>query len=304
MTFPTLGPTPPRGPERPPGSTPPGPASARRGGGRPDYRRALRIGLAVSLAFHLIVLFLVGRALKVPFAAAPPLRQPPPPAEGLRVVPLAPPSAPSSERPAPGQPERQARRPEKERPSRPAPAAPPTAAPGLPSPDTIGLLTNAEKLQPKEGDPRLWLEFDEERMLERHPRASVARADSAIRAIVRAYLDSLDLSEEARRRAMDWTFGKGDKKWGIASDGLHLGKIVIPIPFGQFFSEGGDRGRAAAQALHDLGEIRSQDLQQQIDEILKERKAAMRKRSEEEAAKRKEQEQKGTGKDTVTASGP
>ena len=82
---------------------------------------------------------------------------------------------------------------------------------------------------------------------------------------------------------MDWTFGDGDQRWGISSEGLHLGDVTIPIPFGQLLQQSGPKAREARQALQDLMEIRRQDLRQEQEEVAEERRRAMRERSREQA---------------------
>jgi hypothetical protein len=149
-------------------------------------------------------------------------------------------------------------------------------------------LTNAERLRPRYGDRRVWIDPDEldlygERL------ARYARADSAVRAILRNWLDSLALSEEERRRALDWTLKKGDERWGISPEGLHLGDITIPIPFS--LAPSGPQRREFEQALRDLQEIRRQDLQADLEENRRERAEEMRRRSREEAERRRQAEE-------------
>ncbi|MDH3734424.1 MAG: hypothetical protein OEU54_12870 [Gemmatimonadota bacterium] len=144
-------------------------------------------------------------------------------------------------------------------------------------------MTNAERLTPRFVDGRIW--FDPRNpFLYGERLARFARADSAVRAILRDWLDSLRLDDEARRRAMDWTFEKDGKRWGISPEGLHLGDITIPIPFG--FAPSGPHRREFEQAIRDLTEIQLQDLRSDIEAVADERRRAMRERSEEEARRR------------------
>jgi hypothetical protein len=75
-------------------------------------------------------------------------------------------------------------------------------------------------------------------------------------------LDSLSLTEEERRRATEWTFGEGDKKWGISDKGLHLGDITIPIPFGALFGYSmSPNAQKTRQMIREFNEIRQQDIE-------------------------------------------
>lgn len=260
----------------------------------PEYERAVRVGLAISLLLHLVLIFFVSRGLHIPGGPAvnplPPRPLPPPGLEVVQVGELAGrPDEPISEPPEPqltepidteerlepeevGDPEDRAR--ERE--------------------DEEG-LTNAERLRPREGDERLWAEGEDrpsERLLE-----GTARADSAVRAILRQWLDSLRLSDEAYRRARDWTFGKGDDRWGVTPEGLHLGNITIPLPLGQLLSPSGPVRRELEQELRDLREIRRQDALDEARKTRQERIEEMRERSREQA------EAEESESDTTSGSG-
>ena len=143
-------------------------------------------------------------------------------------------------------------------------------------------LTNAERLRPQFS--RVWID-PRARPLYGERLARYARADSAVRAILSVWLDSIALSDEERRKAVDWTFGEGDERWGISPEGLHLGKITIPIPFG--FGMNGPERRELEQALRDLQEIQRQNLQADLEENRRERVQEMRKRTEEELDRRR-----------------
>ena len=163
-------------------------------------------------------------------------------------------------------------------------------APGVADPDTPrGLLegervTNASRLRLRFSDSRIW--FDpRDPMLVGERLARFARADSAVRAILRDWLDSLRLTEDLRRRALDWTFEKDGKRWGVSPQGIHLGEITIPIPLG--FAPTGPQRRAFEQAIRDLTEIQLQDLRADLKAVADERREAMRERSEEEVRRRR-----------------
>lgn len=246
-----------------------------------------------SALVHLLVLLLAGRiALERPSAPRPsPERHA---EEGLLVI--------LFELTEPGPAAEPPRRFEEElEVVRPAPAREPAAPEELPA-EAPGAepeaerLTNAERLQPRMGDERLWVDFRSPIAVQRSERYD--RAVDALREIIREWLDSLQLTDEQRRRAMDWTLGTGDKRWGISSEGLHLGEITIPIPFGHFLQQGGPRGREAERALRELKEIQAQDLRQEVEETLRRRREEMRRRSQEEAERRRR------GDTTARSGGP
>jgi hypothetical protein len=55
------------------------------------------------------------------------------------------------------------------------------------------------------------------------------RADSAVRATIYAYNDSVARAAAASGRAPgDWTFGENGRKWGVDGSKIYLGKIWIP----------------------------------------------------------------------------
>ncbi|MDP2530476.1 MAG: hypothetical protein Q8W51_12175 [Candidatus Palauibacterales bacterium] len=241
------------------------------------YRRVIGVGLAVSLLVHVVVVLFLSRQLALPAMHYAPIPRQAPSFEGIRALQLQAPPAVSGPSGQPARPE--------------SPEGPETGASPRTSENRGAVrvekgerLTNGEKLQPRPGDLRVWQGI---RAAELPPRtlAELARADSAVRAILGSYLDSLALSAEARKRASEWLIHKGDKSWGIAPDGLHLGKIVIPIPFGQLFQPYGDKARELEQQVRDLEIIRFQDALQEARKVQQEREKEMVKRARDEAGK-------------------
>lgn len=155
-------------------------------------------------------------------------------------------------------------------------------------------LTNAERLRPRLGDERLWA---------RAPIDSLApalqeryeRAETTLRRLLKTYLDSLELSEEQEKRARAWVFGEGDQKWGISSEGLHLGDVTIPIPFGQMLSRGGEARRQAEQVLRTWEMIQFQAGRIEAREVREERLEAIRERT------RRQQRSDDSGGDSASA---
>lgn len=241
------------------------------------HRRALGVGLAVSGLLHVLLLVFVGSVeIGRRGVRSPPSRAEPP--EGLTII------AFELLPPAPEDPE--PRRPEEAAPPRTTVRATPRGPGGLPAAEPEaeeGGLTNAERLRPRLGDERLWVDFRDPIRPGSIATDRYAEAVDRLREIVRVWLDSLELSEEQRRRALDWTFGQGDTRWGISPEGLHLGKVTIPIPFGSLFQQAGPLGREAEQAVRDLQEIRAQEIRRQVEETRERRREEMRQRSREEA---------------------
>lgn len=268
-------------------------AGAARGRSERDrvYRRAVWIGLAVSLVVHVVLVFLISRGLYLgPGDYASPLSRPVSP-EGIEIVRTRETSSETPPIPSPAPPLTGA-----DRPAEAPGEAVPTEEPAEAAREEGGEeeLTNAERLRPRQGDPRLWREIDLE-TFERLARTSPA--DSAVRAILRNYLDSLQLTEEQRRRARDWTFGEGDDRWGISEQGLHLGDITIPIPFGQLLQPSGPLRRELEQELRDLEAIQRQEALDRAEDVREERIEEMRRRAREEAEEQEAEE------DTSSAGG-
>lgn len=244
------------------------------------FRRALVAGMLVSLVVHLVIVVVVSAKLAIPPRGYRPVQGPPRirmpeglRALNLRVLETPPEAGRQPSRPAPPRTER-----------RPAPAERPGPTREQPAETEGEKLTNAEKIRPKPGDIRVWEGISPEEIPEREL-TGIQRADSAVYAILRDYLDSVRLSNEASRRAREWLVGKGDKKWGIASDGLHLGDIVIPIPFGQLFQATGEKGRKLRKELQDLEVIQYQDALDRARETREERVKEMRKKSREKTGR-------------------
>lgn len=257
---------------------------ARREGRESRYRRAFRVGLAVSLLAHLAVLFLLGRQLRMPDAGYDEARRPEPtPPPGLRITrvrvqereEVEPVPAP----PPPVRPEPEPEEAEQEEP--PAEEAEPTPTPGEEAAEERP-VSNLDALTPREGDPRLWREFWDEDVARRYLGRGT-RADSALRAILGQYLDSLRLSEEQLRRARDWTWTDGDgERWGISPEGIHLGDVTIPLPVGQFLQPTGPKRRELERELRHLRQIRRQEAIDAAQETREERIEAMEERAREE----------------------
>jgi hypothetical protein len=245
------------------------------------YRRSLRIGLLVSAILHALLILVVSRQLYIGARHFRTIELPPRPPVGLRVIDVSDIVAESAVEEVielPEEHEDQIQRPE-----------PPTDAEGRPVPaagaDEGPGLTNAERLRTREGDPRLWEDFTD-RPLPIYLEDRFAQAEGVIRARLGAVLDSLELSEEERRRAVEWLMGEGDQQWGVTPDGLVLGGMVIPMNVGALFEPEGPLGRELRQRARDLADIQRQDFATDVERVQRERVEEMRQRSQEEAARR------------------
>lgn len=256
---------------------------------RRGYSRALRVGLAASFVAHLLVLLVIGRSLRIeapetrPSASETLTLQGPVAVNVGQVVP--PSELLEEEEPAPSPEEEPAEETVEDR-----EAAAPIEPAGEPEVDADaeddGYLTNAEKLQPKEGDERLFPEYERDDIPEYLADNPYARYEGEIRARLSMMLDSLNLSERQRREALEWLAGEEDEEWGVSEEGIHLGGVVIPINLGALLQEEGPRGRETRRELRDLEEIRYQDMIQDAEETRDERARRMRERSTEELERR------------------
>ena len=268
-------------------------------------RRTLAAGLIASVFLHVLLLVVAGgvRVESLPFTL-PPIETVPAP-DALVVVEIAPtlpedlpedprpePLPPPEEEPPEVEPEPEEEEEEEEEDEEEAveEADPLRGAPGLivagqpTPPEGPRGRTNASRLRLRFSDPRLWFDPQSPRLIGERL-VQFARADSAVRAILRDWLDSLQLDEDVRRRARDWTFERDGKRWGFSEQGIHLGDVTIPIPIG--FAPTGPQRRAYEQAIRDLTAIQIQNLRDDVEAAAAEARARMRERSEEEIRRRR-----------------
>lgn len=250
---------------------PPRPARSRRPS-RSDDRRIVRVGIAVSIAVHLLLLiisrFVVlfdGSTSDASFAAAP---TPPASSSAMEVVsfrpltdaiePVQAPAIPSAERPDVVNPL------DAVRPDAPVPQA---ATPAAPSPavarDRFSEALDA--LRPRLLDPRL-----------RPGEADALRTDDE-RAALRVYArinalnDSILAEMERGRRATDWTWTDADgRRWGVSPGKLHLGGLELPLPL--TFSPTAEQ----RERIREWGEIQAQAERGAIGETFDDRVEAIR----------------------------
>jgi len=269
-----------------------------------SQRRTLAAGLIASVLLHVLLLIVAGgvRVESLPFTL-PPIETVPAP-DALVVVEIAPtlpedlpeeprpePLPPPEDEPPEVEPELEEEEEEEEAEEEavderdPFPRAPGLIVAGQPTPpEGPRGRTNASRLRLRFSDERLWFDPQSPRLIGERL-VQFARADSAVRAILRDWLDSLQLDEDVRRRARDWTFERDGKRWGFSEQGLHLGDVTIPIPIG--FAPTGPQRRAYEQAIQDLTAIQIQNLRDDVEAAAAEARARMRERSEEEVRRRR-----------------
>lgn len=110
-----------------------------------------------------------------------------------------------------------------------SPVAPPAAG----SPGGVdggqgraGVVGPTVGITPGQPDPRLGTDVHE---FFPAPKTHAERVDSAVRASIYAYNDSVARAAGMKgREPGDWTFKKGDQKWGIDGSKIYLGKFAIP----------------------------------------------------------------------------
>jgi len=271
----------------------PGPGPGHDGGGESrethaayrarGYRRAVQTGLVVSALLHALVAIFLSGQFYIGSRSFRPVELPPRPTVGMEVIDIREIDAESAAEDVIEMPPE-----ERDEILRPEPPTPGDGARlAQPGTDDGRGLTNAERLTPREGDPRLWEDFTDRPMPE-YLEDRLALAEGTIRARLGAMLDSLQLSEEQRRRAVEWLFGEGDQQWGVTPDGLILGGMVIPMNVGALFEAEGPLGRELRLEQRDLEDIQRQDFRTDVERAQQERLDEMRRRSEEEAERRRQ----------------
>ncbi len=183
------------------------------------YRRALAIGVIISVAVHAAIVLL--SPLLVRYAERGGVTVPPPTPpraapEGMQVVEVMTPEA---------QPVEPTPEPEPEPEAEPGPVAEaPTEE------ETEPALSAADRLRPRVGDWRLWIMPPLARNESPTPAERTEELNDRLRGVIEAYEDSMAAAAERRADAMDWTVGEEGNKWGVSPEGLHLGPITLPIP--------------------------------------------------------------------------
>ena len=105
----------------------------------------------------------------------------------------------------------------------PAPATGGTTGGVVGGKSTGGGVGATTGIVPGEPDPRL---VADPRAFLPDPKTHSERVDSAVRALIYAYNDSVARAQG--RKPGDWTVEKGGQKWGIDGNKIYLGKFAIP----------------------------------------------------------------------------
>jgi hypothetical protein len=149
---------------------------------------------------------------------------------------------------------------------------------------------------PAEPDPRL---VTDGKFFYPAYKTPAERADSAVRATIYAYNDSVAKAFAASGRAPgDWTFGENGRKWGVDGSKIYLGKVWIPsavlaaLPI-RIQANPGERAADRLVTTH-RGEILQHADAQYHDVEFKEAVKRIRERKERERReKQKAAEQRG-----------
>jgi hypothetical protein len=110
----------------------------------------------------------------------------------------------------------------------PTPAPPDAGTPGgvLGGQGRGGGVGATTGIVPAEPDPRL---ANDPHAFYPEPKTHAERVDSAVRASIYAYNDSVARALAlAGKKPGDWTFEKNGQKWGIDGNKIYLGKFAIP----------------------------------------------------------------------------
>jgi len=153
--------------------------------------------------------------------------------------------------------------------------------PGGSGTGTVDPGTLIDRLRPRATDPRLWGPIPEGPTEGRRVDAFTT-ALAPLYAQFDAYNDSTRAAAEAAARATDWTATDASGgRWGISPDGIHLGKVTLPIPIG--FSAPPGRRDELSGRINGWAAIRRQQGETEVRESFEDRVKAIRERN---AAKR------------------
>jgi hypothetical protein len=182
-------------------------------------RRVLYVGLAISLALHIVLIAIAGRLLDPDVVYVPELRETTvvEPERGIRVVGIVESEVAEAMAPEPVA-----------EPVRPAPRRPQVAPPAVTEDAEAApeRRTAAERLAPRVVDPRLWRPMI---VLPREP--SFEDVQARVAAAIEMLSDSALAETERAIRSRDWTVedAKGGR-WGVSPGKLHLGSLTLPLP--------------------------------------------------------------------------
>lgn len=276
-------------PLHPPLQSPSPPASADDGrrarhAPRVSYRRALQVGLGLSLVFHILLFLFAWRTRLVPV----PIVRPYAPVVAVggersamrveRIVPV-PDALTGVETPEPAElGERQERQAEREFGVEGGGAG--AGAAPAPTPSAL------ERLRPRMGDLRLWTR-PELPPPEEPSVSDIERVRARIAQRVREMNDSVAIEAARAADARDWTVVDGEgRRWGVSPGKIHLGDLTLPLPINLGGTPSAQRERAEERARREA-EIAAQAGRAAVEEFREDRIRAIRERKDQERQDRK-----------------
>ena len=240
-----------------------------------SHRQALRVGLAVSVAVHVIGLALYPTVGKLDVRSGPSVVLPASvrAIDGMTVIEVV-------EVDATDDPERPAD------PQEVRPVEGPAVRPGAPDvgdrPGDVLIApgpTAAERLRPRLLDGRVWAPLDPE--LNALTPEQIQELELAGR--IAEWNDSLQAELDAQARGTDWTKTDAQgRKWGVSPGKLHLGDITLPLPFG--FAGPVGRRDETRRAAWEWDEIQRGAATGELRDSWKDRAQAIRERRDRERA--------------------
>lgn len=254
------------------------------------FPRAVRYGLLISIALHLILLLIYPSFVGIPSGTIlPPSDEAsPPPPEGLRLLALRelPPGIDAAE-PRPELPVTEVRDEDEEMeradPFLPPPAVEPSAPGGVgggtpaeqEEREEARRRSAAELLRPGTLDPALFGD------LELPPLSDEERYRLQLAGRLEAWQDSVRTEMERAARATDWSYTDEEgNRWGVSPGRIHLGKFSLPLPFA-FSTPPGLRDEIQRRGW-ESSEIRRGAIEGEIFETQQERIREIRARREAE----------------------
>jgi hypothetical protein len=245
-----------------------------------SYERILAWSLAVSAVVHLIFLLLSPLVMQTenpPVGSATVATDAPLPF-GLEMI-VAIPSENAPDLPVPVEAVQPTTRPDlappRDRPAEPGAAPPAPSTPGV-TPPTDAAPSRSNILRPGYRDPRLYVQPSPYTI---DTRTDHERYEEHLQARIDAVNDSMGIATARNRTTADWTTTDSDgDRWGLSSEGLHLGGITIPRQVLPLPAPTGDNASraAAAERERQRQEIQRQEADRQRRETQRERIEATR----------------------------
>ncbi len=145
--------------------------------------------------------------------------------------------------------------------------------------------TIADRMRAGQGDPRLWAPFERELYM---PTLD-ERLRLELMAAIEAMNDSLAAELLAQVAVTDWTYTDEEgKTWGVSPGRIHMGDVVIPLPFG--FGPPPDYDGSRGDMAFRMADIDRAALARAVRESWKDRAKIMRERRIAEEERRRERE--------------